>query len=475
MLRDKTSFFHNASTWVFIFFLIVFIIATKRSVSSWNDASRMATIQALVEERTFKIDNTIFVDLTSDTYAYKGHVYSDKPPALAIMGSVVYGITSRVGITFETAPSLAYYLINFFTIGFFSALGMVYFWKILVEFFKTSAIWATITTLVAGTGTLFFPFSTVFNSHTIVGSFLIIGYYFCLTFITRERMVYLFIAGIFFSLGASIDPAGMIFIPFAIIMIARHSIKKASIFAMLIVPIVAGSLAVNMNLSGSLLPPTLNASIHEYIDSPLTRENMAGLATHDDFSDLVIYAFHSLLGNRGLFSHSPILLFSLIGFFALHRNQNRFWFYKDYVILLLGCLTYIALYLLRTNNYSGDSFGVRWFASITPILMLPFSVLEDNIRSKRTYQIGFWVLSLISILLAVLGSYRPFLPTSEAIPGEPQIVDNTIIVAFDRFIGQASQIGRLRTILVGVLICAILGMTMWHFYREQNVGEASPN
>lgn len=86
---------------IFFLFLFLFAVSTKRSVSSWNDASRMATIQALVEQGTLVIDDTMFVDLTSDIYLYQDHTYSSKPPALAVMGALVYVPLHLAGITFE--------------------------------------------------------------------------------------------------------------------------------------------------------------------------------------------------------------------------------------------------------------------------------------------------------------------------------------------------------------------------------------
>lgn len=39
-----------------IFFFILFGLLTKTWVSSWGDASRMATVQSLVDHQTFIID-----------------------------------------------------------------------------------------------------------------------------------------------------------------------------------------------------------------------------------------------------------------------------------------------------------------------------------------------------------------------------------------------------------------------------------
>src|ERR1700736_3232055 len=63
--------------------------ATHCAPMTWNDESRMATIQSLVETHSFMIDQTTFVS-TGDKVFINGHFYSDKPPLPSILGAVVY-------------------------------------------------------------------------------------------------------------------------------------------------------------------------------------------------------------------------------------------------------------------------------------------------------------------------------------------------------------------------------------------------
>lgn len=73
---------------VFVLFFFIFALSTKLGVASWNDASRMDTIQSIVERKSFIIDNSIFE--TGDRFLLNGHFYSDKPPILALSGSLIY-------------------------------------------------------------------------------------------------------------------------------------------------------------------------------------------------------------------------------------------------------------------------------------------------------------------------------------------------------------------------------------------------
>ena len=110
---------------IFLLFSLLFALNTKTHVSSWSDASRLATIQSIVEDCSFAIDHSIFI-AQGDKYYYKGHFYSDKPPLLAISAVPLYFILYNLGLTFESHPGLVYYLITLITIGLlFAGAGQV--------------------------------------------------------------------------------------------------------------------------------------------------------------------------------------------------------------------------------------------------------------------------------------------------------------------------------------------------------------
>ena len=52
---------------IFILILISIFTVIPKNIS-WNDASRMATAQALVEDNTFSIDNTTFKNTGDKVY-----------------------------------------------------------------------------------------------------------------------------------------------------------------------------------------------------------------------------------------------------------------------------------------------------------------------------------------------------------------------------------------------------------------------
>ena len=77
------------NTKIILVFLLIIALFTKTGISSASDASRMATIESLVDYHSFIIDQSSFIS-TKDKYFYNGHFYSDKPPILSLYGSLFY-------------------------------------------------------------------------------------------------------------------------------------------------------------------------------------------------------------------------------------------------------------------------------------------------------------------------------------------------------------------------------------------------
>ena len=188
----------------FVIFFLLFALLTKIEAISWNDTSRMAQIQSLVEHRTLIIDNSIFVN-TGDKYFFNNHFYSDKPPLLALYASPFYFLLKKLGLSFENHSQLTYYLITLLSIGSLSALGLTVFRKILREYLHASNQWADIITFITGTGTLILPYSLIFNNHIPSGVLILIGFYYILHYKRNSKLKNIFYSGFFFSCAVTID------------------------------------------------------------------------------------------------------------------------------------------------------------------------------------------------------------------------------------------------------------------------------
>ena len=86
---------------LFLAFMLLWALLTKVYTHSWQEESRMATVQALVEQGTFIIDHTEF-NRTGDKVFIDEHFYSDKTPLLSVVTAGAYAVLHNVfGLTLD--------------------------------------------------------------------------------------------------------------------------------------------------------------------------------------------------------------------------------------------------------------------------------------------------------------------------------------------------------------------------------------
>lgn len=123
-----------------------------------------------------------------------------------------------------------------------------------------------------------------------------------------------------------------------------------------------------------------------------------------------VYAFHVLLGHRGVFSLSPVWLLSLVGMVLLARRHRPGWtlFGAMVFVLTVVCL---AFYIGRPRidrNYGGVCCGFRWMFWFTPLWLLCLVPATDWVLQSKT---GRWValiLLMISVFSATYAADNPW-------------------------------------------------------------------
>ncbi|NJS12287.1 MAG: hypothetical protein HC789_18885 [Microcoleus sp. CSU_2_2] len=395
---------------IFSVFLGLFSLLT-RPTAAHNDASRLATIESLVDFHTLIIDNSRFV-WTIDKYLYQGHFYSDKPPILSIYGSFFYALLKIVGISFSNRYSFTIFLLIILVVGGATAIGMVYFYKTL-KFLEIPENWIDVLLIIAGTGTLLMPYSTVFNNHVVSASLLMAGFYYLLR--VKESIRYSLISGLLITLAGSIDVVAFIFVPFLAVSLLNKPLKSKIVFSLACALVLVIYFQLNLYTSGSLRPPSMNPSLWQYPGSAFDRTNLSGLAYHSDFQALLNYAFHMIVGHRGLISYTPILVFSIFGFVKIFQNKELK-YRQEYLLILLASSAYVLMYILRSNNYSGSAYGVRWYANLMFLLCLPLAQISEDIKNSQRLKQAFIIVSCMSIIISFVGINNPFVEVNEQHP-----------------------------------------------------------
>ncbi|MFL5339465.1 MAG: hypothetical protein ACJ8F7_04790, partial [Gemmataceae bacterium] len=94
--------------------VVIALLSARPYAGGWNDGTRLATVEALVDYHTFAIEDSVFVKVPADGRTYPasdsilqrtgtydkllidGHYYTDKPPVPAVLLAGVYWAVQRV-------------------------------------------------------------------------------------------------------------------------------------------------------------------------------------------------------------------------------------------------------------------------------------------------------------------------------------------------------------------------------------------
>jgi len=397
---------------VFVAFGALWLLQTKTFATSWTELSRLAAVESLVERGTWIIDDSPLEELTWDKARYRGHFYSEKPPVLQALTAVPYWVLHRgfgIGLSAAECPvraSCGYAWLTFLMVGLPSAamLGLFY-WT--VSRWAASAAWAAAATACLGLATPIWPYSLVFNNHVPAAAALFASFALILPPepVSGRR---LFVAGLLGGLAASFDmPAAVPALGLAAL-VARRGGRALALFALGgAVPALATAV-FDLQITGSILPAYFRPEGYDYPGSRFPPK----FAGHDDLDDVWGYAFRGLVGDRGVFSTSPVLLWGVAGLgVVLRRRGHALRLAAASVALGVGVE---ALYVLTgTAGHGGKSYGERFLVATVPIVFF-FAVfaLPATIASLRGWRAAavtaFAAATAVSTLSAWQGTRKPW-------------------------------------------------------------------
>jgi hypothetical protein len=389
---------------------LIVLFTTHSAPQSWNDLSRLGTIQALVESGTFMIDNTQFAG-TGDKAFINGHFYSDKPPLPAVLGAAVYFPLHQLGFSLINSNTVSYYLITLLTVTLFWLLGTLAFYHSL-SFTGLDPERRLLASVALGFGSLYFTWSQTLNSHGLAAGCLAIGF----SFLLRARHEghvsrNLALAGFFLSLAATADMPTSIFYAIFCLYILRDQLLRRSVFAYLapLLVTLVPSLAINYSIHHSIIPVQATQLYYQYPDSPwLNSSQLSGIRVNDlDF--FRIYAVRSLIGPRGFLLYNPFLVIAIWGLVREIRLKGRF--FQEALAVASGSTVMLLYYWLTTNNFGGWSYSIRWFVPLLPLtffFLYPYFEAYDP-RRRRWFQ----ALLCASVIIAAVGAADPWSPIGD--------------------------------------------------------------
>lgn len=379
----------------------------------------MATVQSLVESGTFAIDHSVFVNTVDKVYV-KGHFYSEKPPLLGVLGAAVYWPLRHLGLPLKTSRSIAYSLITFVIVGGSCLLCLACF---LAELQRRQVSFNAALTMTGtlAVGTLYFPYSTTFASHGFAASWLFIGFH-CVLQAQRavRRDLWLFLAGLSFSLAAGADYATILFLlAFGAYVLIKSNLRNGFVFYLAPALLILGStLSINFAISGSLKPMTLRPELFHYPGSywNSATEQLTGVS-HNSWAFALRYGARCLFGPQGFLLYNPLLWIGIYESLRIILRRSALW--VEALIILAASATMAAYYFISSSNYGGWCYSIRWLIPVIPLVwFFAFKFLE---RLSLAREVAFSALLLVSFIIAAVGAYDPWPDTRS---GQPTFVVN---------------------------------------------------
>jgi hypothetical protein len=264
--------------------------------------------------------------------------------------------------------------------------------------------------IAAAFGTYLLPFTQTLNNHTIAAwSVFFASYAFLRIWDDGASSAWKFAAaGFFAAFAAANELPALAILPllFGLLAVRHPRMTLLSFIPGALIPI-AAFLASQYAVFGELKLAYESFGTDEYLyEGSLWKTPLDLDAFNDHPEPYAVYFFHMTFGHHGVFSLTPIFLFSVCGAFRLIRDGGRITTILDLkgppMVALAYLTTVLTIVLLafytwnpKARNYGGSTQGLRWMFWMIPLwlLMLPKGIDSGETRT--------WVRRLALLALAV--------------------------------------------------------------------------
>jgi hypothetical protein len=397
--------------------VVIAAVSARPYPGSWNDSSRLAAVESLVDHHTLAIDASLFGRGTGDKICVNGRFYSHRPPVPALLLAGLYrALQWATGLKAERRPGTFCYWL---TLG---SSGLAYVVAVWCVFRLGGPLRLPLRVrlmLTAGLGlaTLALPYARQVNDHILL---LAVAAALALNLAVaanryRESFWSLYGSGTLAGFGYTLDlGAGPLLVLCTLALVLYRGRRRAAVrlsaFLAGALPWVTLHHAVNYAVAGTWLPAAALPQFFRWPGSPFTEANLTGGWKHHDLPALLGYAVELVLGPRGFLVHNLPLLPAVLAVPLLLWRRVREW-----PELLWGTAWAAGTWLVYaagSNNYAGLCCSIRWFV---PLLAPGCLTLAVVLRERP------WLLGDFSVLGgwgAVLAGYA-WLRGPWRIPGVP--------------------------------------------------------
>jgi hypothetical protein len=433
----------NRGEWIadgLVLFSAVFLSAVlaRPYADCWNDGSRLATVESLVDHHTWIIDASIFVKVpkadkvgtplpynpkdrallehgTCDKLLIDGHYYSDKSPVPALLMAGYYQVWQ-----WATGWTAATHANRFCWAMTFASSGLAYVvaaWCIsrLGRILDLSLLTRGILTASFALSTVALPYARQVNNHMML---LAVAAALALQVagLCQERRDGQFdgrrfaalgaLAGLGYTIDLGVGPVLLVttaVLVFTIRQFSLRSLPPILCFALAALPWLVLHHALNYMIGGTFKPANANAEYFRWPGSPFAANNLTGSWIHPNLGSLLLYTASMIAGKKGFFGHNlPLVLLIPATIALLRRGQVR----RELLWALACSYGTWFLYAATSNNSSGQCCSIRWFV---PLLAPAYLVLALLLRDHPRYRVDLLLLSGWGLVLVVLMRNGPWL------------------------------------------------------------------
>lgn len=406
---------------------VIAVLGARSYAGGWNDGSRLAMVEALVDHHTLAIDQSIFVRVPSRTAALtlpypaddegllqygtgdklyiRGHYYSDKSPVPGLLLAALYQDLQWL-FRLKAAEHTDWF-IYVLTLG---SAGLAYVVAVWCVFRLGVPLRLELPLRLALAGsfalaTLALPYSRHVNNHVLLLA-VAAGLFLGLAWLAREseagsvsrgRLAGL---GTLAGLGYAIDlGTGPVLLGCTLVLVAYRcrQLRAVLLVALTALPWLAAHHGVNYAIGGTWRPANAVAEYLNWPGSIFDERTMTGVWNHDSLGHFLLYAGDLLVGRRGFLLHNLPVLLAVVGLPLLLRRRLA----ELPELLLAACwaLGTWLVYALTSTNLSGQCCSIRWFV---PLLAAGYYVLAVLLRQQPRFFGDFLLLSTGGVVMAGL-------------------------------------------------------------------------
>ncbi|HLJ94484.1 MAG TPA: hypothetical protein VKU02_14955 [Gemmataceae bacterium] len=406
--------------------LAIAVSSARPYAGGWNDGSRLATVECLVDFHTLAIDRSIFVQVpppeesqppypldepellrtgTLDKLWIHGQFYSDKSPVPAFLLAGAYEAWQWcTNATARQRPGSFCYWMTL------ASSGIAYVIAVTCMYHLGRALRLRLPLRLAVTAsfalaTVALPYVRHVNNHILLLA-VAAALFLCLARLAEEMktgtasIATLLILGGLVGLGYTIDlGAGPVLLLCTAAVLAYRCPRPVSFcwFALAALPWLVLHHGVNYMVGGSFTPANAVAEYFDWPGCPFNAQNMTGSWKHASVLHFLVYAADLLVGKRGFLGHNLPLCVALPALLVLLRRRRQEW--PELLLTGSWCAGTWLLYAATSNNSSGQCCSIRWFV---PLLAPGYYVMAVFLREYPGLGWVFGILSSWGGVLAAL-------------------------------------------------------------------------